>query len=65
MAGDRSRWRERGVGGGRRGSEMGGEGGTGGVPVPVSVPVGTKIQVEYSEWSCILEVFWLYKLDYN
>ena len=59
------RWRETGVGGGRRGSEMGEEGETGGVPVPVSVPVVSKIQVEYSTCSSILRIFCQYELDYR
>ena len=43
----------------------GGEGGRGVTPVPVLVPVVSKIQVEYSKGSCILGVFWLYELEYN
>ena len=40
-------------------------GGTGGVPVPVAVPVVSKIQVEYSNCSNTLRVFLQYELDYN
>ena len=58
MAGEGGRWGETGVG-------DGGEGGTGGVPVPVSVPVVSEIQVEYSTCSSILRVFCQYEVDYK
>ena len=50
--------------GGDGGRRWGGEGGTGEVPVPVSVPVVSEIQVEYSTYSSILRVFCQYELDY-
>ena len=53
-----------GVGGRRRGSEMGGEGGRDGTPVPVLVPAKMKTQVEYTEWSHTLGVFLLHELEY-
>ena len=42
----------------------GGARGTVGVPVQVTVPVATKIQVECSTSSSILQVFLQYELDY-
>ena len=53
-----------GGGGRRRGSEMGGEGGRGGTPVPVVVPVVAEIQVEYTEWSHTLRFFLLDEYEY-
>ena len=53
-----------GVGGRRRGSEMGGEGGRGGTPVLVFVPVVAEIQVEYTEWSHILRILLQYEMEY-
>ena len=49
-----------GDGGRRRG-----EGGRGGTPVPVSVPVVAETQIEYTEWSDTLRVFLQYEVEYN
>ena len=52
-----------GVGGRRRGSEMGGEGGKEGTPVPVFVPVVDEIQVEYTAWGHTLRGILLDEMD--
>ena len=53
-----------GVGGGRRGSEMGGEGRRGGIQVPVFVPVIPETQIEYTEWSDTLSALLQYEVEY-
>ena len=46
------------------GGQRRGEGGRGGTPVPVSIPVVAETQIEYTEWSDTLRVLLQYELEY-